>query len=346
MLKILLLLIFVGHTAFGFESFNYVNKKYKITQSTELEKIYTTKISPYFQSVKLHYFLGQEGIKIAYKIFKVPNAKANIVISSGRTEGMFKYQELIYDLNRNGYSVYIYDHRGQGFSGRMSDDTQLGQVYNFMYYVEDMKTFFNTLVDKDRKIFLLGHSMGGAIASLYVEKYIYDFDALVLSSPMNQPDLLSSRLTDMVCNLIKKREENIDRYVFGEVSYDEAKTVFEGNQLTHSEIRFDITAKGYENNPETKIGGPSVRWVSEACRWGHNSVLLAENIQIPVLLIQAAQDTIVNLEPQEKFCVTTLGFCRGIKIDGAYHELFVEKDELRNKAMSAMFDFFKLQAKD
>lgn len=346
MIKILLLLILVVYTAFGFESFNYVNKKYKITQSSELEKIYTTEISPYYDRVKLHYFLGEEALKIAYKIFLVPNAKANIVISSGRTEGMFKYKELIYDLNRNGYSVYIYDHRGQGYSGRMAKDSQLGHIDNFMNYVEDMKTFFNDYVNKDRKIFLLAHSMGGAIASLYIEKYIYDFDGVVLTSPMHQPDLISARLTKMVCTLIKKRESNRDKYIFGEVSYDDSEAIFNKNKLTHSKIRFDLTLREYEQNPELKIGGPSVKWVSEACEWSHNSVEMAENIQIPVLLMQAAKDTIVNLKPQEEFCRTTLGFCKGIKIDGAYHELLVEEDEIRNRAMSAMFDFFKLHTKD
>jgi lysophospholipase len=190
-------------------------------------------------------------------------------------------------------------------------------------------------------MFLVAHSMGGAIASLYIEKYIYDFDGVVLSSPMHQPDLINSRFTGMVCKILEKRESNIDRYVLGEVSYDEAEVDFKTNMLTHSKIRFDITTKEYENTPEVKIGGPSVRWVSEACEWSHNSVEMAQSIQIPVLLMQAAKDKIVNLKPQKKFCKTSFGFCRGIKIDGAYHELFVEKDEIRNKAMSAMFDFFK-----
>ncbi len=56
-------------------------------------------------------------VKIKYRIFERADEKAAIVISSGRTECMFKYEETIYDLYEEGYSVYIHDHRGQGFSG-------------------------------------------------------------------------------------------------------------------------------------------------------------------------------------------------------------------------------------
>ena len=343
MYKIFLLLFLIVYNTFGFESFYYINKNYQITQTADLEKHYKTDIYTYFDKEPLLHFITNDDIKIAYKVFVVSNAKANIVISSGRTESMIKYKEFIYDLNRNGYSVYIYDHRGQGLSQRLLEERQLGHVNNFFDYVDDMKLFVNKIVPKNRKVFLLGHSMGGAIASLYVEKYIHDFDALVLSSPMHQPDLVSSRLSKMLCYIVEKRKENIDRYILGENSYDDERVTFKENKLTHSQLRFDITAEEYEKTPQVKIGGPSVRWVSEACKWSRSSVLNAYKIKVPVLLIQAAEDKIVNMQPQEIFCENALGFCKGLKIDNAYHELFMEEDEIRNKAMSAMFDFFKLQ---
>ena len=342
---VVLTLILIVFNAFGFESFNYVNKNYKITQSSELEYKYDRKISPYFDERPLNYFNGVNDIKIAYKTFIIPNAKASIVISSGRTESMIKYKELIYDLNSNGYSVYIHDHRGQGFSGRMMKDSQLGHVNNFLNYIEDMKIFVNNVVVKNKKTFLLAHSMGGAIASLYVEKYPYDFNGVVLSSPMHQPDLISSGLSDTVCKLMQTRQSNIDKYVFGEGSYDDTKISFARNRLTHSQERFKISNIESAKYPQTKIGGPSVRWVREACIWSNKSVEMAHNIKIPILLIQAQDDKIVNLQPQEEFCENTLGLCEGVRIEGAYHELLVESDNMRNKALSAMFDFFKLQIK-
>ena len=338
MKHLFLTLIFLT-TVFGFESFNYVNKNYKITSEQVLKETYFTKISPYFYEHKLNYFKAFDGLKIAYRIFKVPHAKAIIVISSGRTEGMLKYQELIYDLNQNGYSVYIHDHRGQGNSDRLLSDTQIGHVNKFDDYVKDLHQFVETIVPLGKKRILLGHSMGGAIASLYAEKYQNDFNALVLSSPMHQPDLVSSSMSNFACELIEKRKNDIDRYIVGEKSYDDSSKNFDENLLTHSKVRYEISKIAFDIEPKAKLGGPSVRWVSEACRGSAQSVVNAGNIKIPVLLLQAGEDQIVNKKPQEVFCENVGSNCKAYTLEGAYHELLVEKDSIRERVLTAVLDF-------
>jgi lysophospholipase len=338
MKKLFLSVLFYSVSLWSFESYHYVNKNYKITQEKELETLFTAKIHPHFLHAKLQYFNSFDGLKIAYKIFKVKHPKATIVISSGRTEGMVKYQELIYDLNRNGYNVYILDHRGQGYSERLLQDSQIGHVEDFLDYVKDLRIFVKTIVKKHKKMILVGHSMGGAIASLYVEMYKKDFQALVLSSPMHQPELLTKGLSNTMCKLIRKRQSDTARYIIGEQSYDEESKDFQENLLTHSQVRYTLVHKSYQQEPQTKLGGPSVHWVSEACKGSKMSVDLAKNIEIPVLLMQAKEDKIVNLEPQNEFC-TKSKYCEGISFDGAYHELFIEKDIIRNKVLSAMLNF-------
>ena len=313
---------------------------YKITSIDDLKKDYFTKIKPHFDSQKLQYFTTFDNLKIAYKHFKVKNAKATIVISSGRTEGLIKYEELIYDLNRNGYSVYIHDHRGQGFSSRMTNDPQLGYVKSFNDYVKDMNIFVKEIVQHDKKLFLLAHSMGGAIASLYIEEYPYDFDGVVLSSPMHQPDLLGSSATNFVCSVIERRVPKVPRYIIGEKPFDLISSIYSDNLLTHSRLRYELSNIVYEFNPTAKIGGPSVNWTSEACKISPIIIYNAKNIKIPVLLLQAGGDKIVNLKPQVEFCEKTGSKCKLIKIDDAYHELFIEEDIYRNKALDAMFKFF------
>jgi len=337
--KNLLLLFFLTANLFGFESFNYINKNYKLTSQTELKANYFTIISPYYYAKKIQYFKSFDGLNIAYKIFEVKDAKASIVISSGRTEGMLKYQELIYDLNQNGYSVYIYDHRGQGNSDRLLEDTQIGHIVKFENYVLDMHQFVTNIVKKNKKLILLGHSMGGAIASLYAEKYPYDFDALVLSSPMHQPDIIAPSISSFVCNLIEIRDSNVDRYIVGGNSYDDHDRVFEKNILTHSKIRYEISKIAFEIEPKAKIGAPSLRWVQEACLGSAKSVQNANKIRIPTLLIHAQNDKVVNAKPQKEFCENAGVYCRGIQIDDAYHELLVEEDQMREKTLTAILDF-------
>lgn len=338
-MRTLLLTLILITNLFSFESFNYVNKNYKLTSSIELKNDYFPTISPYYYAQKLQYFKSYDGLNISYKTFLVKNAKANIVISSGRTEGMLKYQELIYDLNKNGYSVYVFDHRGQGNSDRMLKDPQIGHVNKFEDYVLDMNYFVENFVKRDKKMVLIGHSMGGAIASLYAEEYPSVFDALVLSSPMHQVEFINSTVSNVACNLIEKRSNNIDKYMTGAYSYDKSKVAFDKNILTHSKTRYEVTKIAFDIEPKTKIGGPSVRWAAQACKGSKRSVDNAGKIKIPTLLLHAQNDKVVTKEAQEEFCSNAYPHCKGYQIDGAYHELFVEKDSMRDKALSAILDF-------
>ena len=337
MLKIFLILLFVS-SLFSFEKWDYIDKQYHFTTHDELDKKYDSLISPYFYKHKLHFFITPDNIKIAYKNFLVKNAKATIVISSGRTEGMVKYQELIYDLNKNGYDVYILDHRGQGYSERLVTDKQIGYVDNFFHYVDDLKFFVDNFVSKKKKRVLLAHSMGGAIASLYVERYPNDFNALVLSSPMHEPYILTPNMTPKLCKRMLNKENDLLNYVFGTDSYDVLSYKFEENDLTHSKKRFEIMQKAYQKEPETRVGGPSKKWLKEACRWSAISIKKAKYIKIPVLLLQAELDTAVTAQAQKKFCQVVEN-CKAYMIEGAYHELFIEKDMIRQKALSAILDF-------
>ena len=338
-MKTLFILSFLILQLYSFESWHYVNKRYKITTEEELKREYDSVIFPYFHKHKLHYFITPDGLKIAYKVFKVSHAKGIIVISSGRTEGMVKYPELIYDLNRNGYSVYIADHRGQGYSQRLLEDAQKGYVDNFFHYVDDLKFFVDNYVPKGKKRILLAHSMGGAIASLYVERYPHDFNALVLSSPMHKPFMLTPNMSPYLCKRMLTKEDNLQSYMIGTEEHDILTTSFQENDLTHSKVRFEIMKDAYAKEPKTRIGGPTRKWVQEACRWSAISVKDAGEIKIPVLLLQAQNDTAVTPKAQEEFCKNVGKNCKGFLIEGAYHELFIEKDWMRQKALSAILDF-------
>jgi len=309
-----------------------------ITTEEKLPTLYNTKISPAFDKVKLQYFTTPDGLKIAYKIFQVPHAKANIVISSGRTESMVKYKELIYDLMHNGYSVYILDHRGQGFSSRMLKNPQIGHVDNFYHYVDDLKYFVDNFVPKKPKRILLAHSMGGAIASLYVEQYRDDFDALILSSPMHEPLVLREGITTRVCHALQEREKNLHEFIIGTAQSDILKTTFEQNDLTHSKVRFDIMQKEYAKNPKIRIGGMSKQWLREACKWSKESQDMATKITIPVLLFEAQNDTAVTSRGHKAFC-RRVAKCSLVYVPAAYHELFIEKDTIRTEVLKEIVDF-------
>lgn len=58
-------------------------------------------------------FKGVDGVDVAYRVHRAPNAKAAIVLLPGRTESIIKFAEVAADLVAQGYSTYALTLRGQ-----------------------------------------------------------------------------------------------------------------------------------------------------------------------------------------------------------------------------------------
>jgi len=316
-------------------------------------------------------FAGESNVNIKYMRFPHPDEVGAVVISSGRTESYIKYREMIYILNRTGYSVYIHDHRGQGFSGRIGVteeqykadqdyklDPQMGHVLDFNNYVLDLKNFYTRIIEPSghENLYLLAHSMGGGIATLYIQEYPDDFIAAALSSPMHEPKMLN--LENLVCRRVKNSKNIRDnlklapRYVIGKgphesIPWDEknAKSL-----MTHSKQRYESIQALYDKNPEVKLGGPSTHWLANACDASDRMLESTDKIKIPVLVLQIAEDVAVTADGQNTFCQNLLksggSGCVSenggpVVIEGAYHELFIESDQYRIPAITKVLEFFE-----
>ncbi len=322
---------------------NKMPNKYNLTTQRQIATSeYIAQIDNFYKLGSDGFFNGEKGISIYYKYFlqnRMDNEKGAIVISNGRRESVIKYKELIYDLYRDGYSVYILDHRGQGFSDRINKtDKQMGHIDDFEYYVSDLKIYYDKFVkiNDHKKIFLLAHSMGATIGARYIEKFTQDFDVAALSSPM-------FGLKFPACELIGLLTGDKPKYLFSEKNYDNEEKSFSTNNLTHSKIRYEAMINMYENNPSTKIGGPSYQWAYQSCKIFKKIFKNLKNIEIPIILIQAGEDKVVTANAQKKFVfeLKKLGKdVQGFFIDGAYHEILIEKDEYRIPLLTHFLDFF------
>jgi alpha-beta hydrolase superfamily lysophospholipase len=131
---------------------------------------------------KTGYFTGQLNDKIFYQYWQVENPKAILVIAHGFGEYSDRYLEMADHYTKLGLSVYALDHRGHGRS-----EGDRWNVENFDYFLDDLHYYIGNIVKKlegsDKKLILLGHSMGGEIAAKHALVYPEDFDYLILSSP-------------------------------------------------------------------------------------------------------------------------------------------------------------------
>ena len=111
------------------------------------------------------------------------NFKGVVQIVHGKGEYSTNYENIIKFLIKNSYVVVINDHRGHGkynegkkFYSYVTDDNY------FVMMVKDLKTINTFIRNKfpTKKVFLVGHSMGGYLSLKYSEVYGDSIDGLVL----------------------------------------------------------------------------------------------------------------------------------------------------------------------
>lgn len=309
----------------------------------ELHSALVDRILPFYDQQLQHgEFKGRENLPIYYAKHEVPQEKGALIIVSGRGESCIKYAELIYDLRQAGFSIYILDHRGQGFSGRILADSLKGHVEHFDDYVTDLKTFIDTVVNAHSHPyrFILAHSMGGTVAAIYAARYIGDLDGLILSSPMLKisagpmPQAVMVFMLRVFIYLGKG-----DAYIYGGGIFN-PEAPFEGNNLTHSQARYEMNNTLRLSRPEIKLGAPTNQWTLEALEAARRARKLAAKIRIPVLLLEAKDDTVVDLSGLEKFHRLAENSVK-ISFNGAYHEILMERDDIRDKAKLRILEFLE-----
>ena len=318
----------------------------------DLESVYQSQIVTFFETGVTGVVYGSnrsaKEVALVYHSFHQENEVGAIVLIPGRTEASIKYAEMVYDLFQKGYSVYIMDVRGQGESDRMTGNPEIGYVRDFDDYADDEKIFFDKVVNEypHSKRYIVAHSMGGAIALRFEAKYPGQVDALALSSPMIK--VKTQIFHNPIENFVFHEEEakawaelnclfRCKSYANGQHDW----SINDRNSTTSSQVRYKLSVTGpFVSNPRLQVGGASFSWVREAIAKSQKIRKYAAAVTAPVLIMQAGMDQLVMPDGQREFCskaknctLVTEGF------EGAQHDLFGERDEIRDRAMADTLDF-------
>lgn len=270
----------------------------------------------------------------------LPSGGNALVLVTGRNESVYKYAELIHDLKNDGV-VFAYDHRGQGRSGRMLDDPLKGHVDDFTDYVSDFKLFIRTVVrpERFRRTVVAAHSMGGAVAALALASGDMGVSGLILFSPM-----VAINTGKLPRALARSMAAVLDRLGYGTAYLPgggyRVREFQANNDLTSSRPR-SIFARELERLfPEIALGDATNRWLHEAFGVTEALMVSAGRITVPVLLLQATEDTVVDLPWQKRFC-EALSRCRLEQIAGSRHEILMEQDGIRDRALRLVRGFWQ-----
>jgi len=125
------------------------------------------------------WFKGYQDYRLYYQCW-LPDGqpRAVLLLAHGYAEHSGRYMNVVNHFVPENFAVYALDHRGHGKS-----DGERVLVEDFHDYVIDLKTYFDMVRSNnpDKKIFLIGHSMGSMISLAYCLEYQNELAGLVTS---------------------------------------------------------------------------------------------------------------------------------------------------------------------
>jgi lysophospholipase len=282
-----------------------------------------------------------KGDTLTYGALKKGSSNA-VVLVGGRTEYYQKYYETLYDLQDLDYDFYVVDLLGQGTSTRYLKDSQKGHIENYEQYIQAVLEFvYSTQKEENyQRIVGMGHSTGGLVLLNAAEQDTSLFHSIVLSAPLFQIQLgweWGSKVLLNTIHLLGGKENYVP--TTGPYTFN---TPLNESKITQSEARHKVNDYFMSRNPKLAIGGPTVQWVLtsiEECTRTREKEAFA--FQRPVYLIQPQEDQIVGLEAQNKVC-NKLKQCTLFPIPNSKHEVFLEKDMYRDKAIQFVKNIWDL----
>jgi alpha-beta hydrolase superfamily lysophospholipase len=151
-------------------------------------------------------FSGVRGVPIAHREWLPDGSpRGTVVIAHGLNEHGGRYGHVAERLVRDGWLVAAIDHRGHGLSGG-----RRAAIERFDDWITDLDSYIRrVLVDAPRPLYLIGHSLGGLIATVYALRHADALDGLVLSSPSVIPPANVSQVTLRTGRVLSRLAANL-----------------------------------------------------------------------------------------------------------------------------------------
>lgn len=142
-------------------------------------------LSNYQYPFKVHYLhleSQNQDLKMAYMDIRAQNPNGNtIVLLHGKNFNGAYWKRTIQALTREGYRIIVPDQIGFGKSSK-----PVGYQFTFQQLAQNTKAILDEL--KIDKIYLLGHSMGGMLATRFTLMYPENVEKLILENPIGLED--------------------------------------------------------------------------------------------------------------------------------------------------------------
>ncbi len=201
--------------------------------------------------------------------------KGIIVIAHGLAEHSGRYMNVVNYFVPLDYGVAAIDHLGHGKSeGERCYVKSMDELVEPLYdYIVDVKKQYPS-----KPIFLLGHSMGGLITTMFLSKYQDSVTAVILSSPA-------------VSGVRKPSIGQQFKILLKSVFSPKAGFV----QLSAKGVSRDPkVVEDYENDPLVYSGKMTFGLAVSMAKAMGRLPSIAKNITLPIFIVQGGKDKLVN----------------------------------------------------
>jgi len=232
-----------------------------------------------------------------------------LLVIHGLAEHSGRYTNLVDYFVPKEYAVCGLDHRGHGKSEGLR-----GFVKKFSDYVDDLKIFVDIVRGEqgDTKIFLVGHSVGGTIATAYAVNHQRELAGLILSAPTLKVGSSVSRIDIIMARVLSALLPKAGIAVIDASAISRDKGVVDA----------------YVSDPLVHRGKIRARLGSELVNMIEKKLPpQMPKINLPVLIMHATADRLSNPEGSKMFYELVNSKDKTLKYyDGLYHEIFNEPE--------------------
>jgi acylglycerol lipase len=236
-------------------------------------------------------------------------ARAVVVISHGVSEHSARYTHVGQRLAGAGYAAYALDHRGHGRSEGKRVMVNAGDV------VADLRAFIDLAAARHpgKPVYLLGHSMGAAIAIACAVRHQDALAGLLLSGALADPDA-ASPVTRALSRVLSNVTPSLGVY-----------------QVDASLISRDPeVVRAYEQDPLVHHGKLPARTVAELTGAVGRFPEEVPALRLPILVMHGGEDSLTTIAGSRMVHDRASSSDKTLEIyDGLRHEILNEPEKER-----------------
>jgi lysophospholipase len=248
-----------------------------------------------------------DGLRVAYvHIPTLEETKKTLLIVPGFSESHYKYSEIVSRFHEKGFSIYVINLRGMGYSQRYPKPKKMDEflhrqivhLNNGKDYALDLEYLYEEIILPNLKnddFYIFAHSTGGLATVDFMANYPKAAKSVVLNSPLFGINM--NWKEDAVSSVISPTLSEEWPPIGSQSIWRPEDATFESQSDTTSSTRWEHYNNFLRKNFDIAQAHPSRKWILKMVEATSDESLsrIAKGIRVPTLLLQAGKDTYVDI---------------------------------------------------